>query len=125
MVAELLPRLKAANLKVCIDFIDFEPGAPSVIEMERAIKTSRKTVAILTQNYMDSGWTEFENLMLQTLDSANRERRFVPLRKEKVELPLRIAYLVYVDFADPEGIELSWEKLLKASTPSDPNLTPA
>ena len=122
VVAELLPRLTAAKLRVCIDSVDFEPGASSVTEMERALTTSRKTVAILTQNYMDSGWTEFENLMLQTLDPANRERRFVPLRKEKVDLPLRIKYLVYVDFADPVDVDLSWQKLLKTLTPSEHGL---
>ena len=39
---ELLTRLEAAGLKVCIDFRDFEPGAPSVTEMERAVLTSSK-----------------------------------------------------------------------------------
>jgi hypothetical protein len=122
VAAELLPRLKTANIKVCIDFADFELSAPSMDEMERAIRMSRKTVAIITQNYMDSGWTEFENLMLQTLDPANRKRRFVPLLKEKVELPLRMSYLVYADFADPVDTDLSWRKLLKTLTPPEPDL---
>lgn len=111
---ELLSRLEKANLQVCVDDRDFEPGAPSVTEMERAVKTSRKTILVLTPNYLKSAWAEFEQLMLMTLDAANRERRLIPLLKEKCELPVRIGYLNYVNLADPDDIELSWKRLLDA-----------
>jgi hypothetical protein len=39
---ELLKRLEASSLRVCIDYRDFQPGAPSVAEMERAVLTSHK-----------------------------------------------------------------------------------
>jgi hypothetical protein len=50
----LVSRLKGAGLKVCIDYEDFEPGAPSITEMERAVLQSRKTVLILTPEYLQS-----------------------------------------------------------------------
>ena len=111
---ELLTRLEAAGLKACIDFRDFERGAPSVTEMERAVLTSRKTLLILTPDYLESAWTEFETLMLQVLDPANQERRLIPLLREKCELPLRIGYLTYVDFAEPEDWGIAWTQLLTA-----------
>ena len=83
----LLPRLEEAGLKVCIDHRDFRPGAPSVMEMERAVVTSRKTVLVLTPAYLDSAWAEFEALMLATLDPANRQLRLIPLLKERCEPP--------------------------------------
>jgi len=79
---DLLKRLQAAGLRVCIDYRDFRPGAPSVKEMERAVLTSRKTLLILTPAYLNSAWTEFEALMLQTLDPANQNLRLIPLLKE-------------------------------------------
>ena len=123
---ELLPRLEASGLRVCIDYRDFQPGAPSVTEMERAVLTSRKTVLVLTPDYVASAWTEFETLMLQTLDPAARQRRIVPLLKLRVELPLRIGYLSYVDFSDPQDEALAWTRLLNALGASDaPPNTPA
>jgi hypothetical protein len=75
----LVPRLKHAGLKVCIDSESFEPGAPSLTEMERAVLRSRKTVLLLTPEYLQSGWTEFENILVQTLDPAAHQRRLIPV----------------------------------------------
>ena len=122
---KLLPRLEASGLRVCIDTRDFRPGAPSVAEMERAVLTNRKTVLVLTPDYVVSAWTEFETLMLQTLDPAARQRRIVPLLKVRVELPLRIGYLSYMDFSDPQDETLAWTRLLNALDASDAPKTPA
>jgi hypothetical protein len=111
---ELLPNLEARSLRICIDFRDFQPGAPSVTEMERAVLTSRKTLLILTPDYVESAWAEFEALMLQAMDPASRGRRLIPLLKEKCNLPLRIRYLTYVNFADPEDWDIAWIQLLTA-----------
>ena len=57
---ELLARLEASGLRVCIDYRDFRPGAPGVKEMERAVVNSRKTLLVLTPDYVASAWTDFE-----------------------------------------------------------------
>lgn len=111
---ELLPRLEASGLKACIDYRDFGVGAPIATEIERALLTSRKTLLVLSPTYLGSDWTAFENVMLQTLDPINRTRRLIPLRKAKCDLPLRIAYLIYVDFAEPDDVQFAWERLLNA-----------
>lgn len=108
---ELLTSIEKVGLKACIDFRDFERGAPSVVEMEQAVKSSKKTLLVLTDAYLASGWAEFESLMLQTLDPGNRDRRLIPLLKEKCNLPTRIGYLTYIDFSDPTGQELAWYQL--------------
>ncbi len=109
---ELLKRLEAGGLRACIDTRDFRPGAPIVKEMERAVLTSRRTLIVLTPSYLKSAWTEFETLLLQTLDPANQNLRLLPLLKEKCDVPLRIRYLGYVDFVDEP--ESAWERLLSA-----------
>ncbi len=117
---ELLSILEQNGLQVCIDYRDFEVGAASAIEMERALLTSRKTILVLSPSYLESAWANFEAMMLQVLDPANSQRRLIPLLKEKCDLPLRIKYLTYVNFTDPDDMELSWRKLLKGlhGTPS-------
>ena len=109
-----VPILERAGLKVCDYYRDFDVGAPIVMEMERAILESRKTIPVLTPTYLNSGWTEFESLMLQTTDAANRNRRFLPVILEECELPLRIKYMNCINFANPDDIDIEWERLSRA-----------
>lgn len=110
----LLPPLEAAGITVCIDFRDFEPGAPSLTEMERAVKESRKTLLVLTPNYTASDWTEFENILAQTLDPAARKRRVLPILIEHCELPLRIRMITYLDFTRSDMVNFELERLIAA-----------
>jgi TIR domain len=109
----LLPRLEAEGLRVCIDFRDFELGAPSLVEMERSVLQSQRTLLILTPEYLSSEWAEFENILAQTLDPAARQRRLIPLLLKPCELPLRIRSLTYLDLSKPESREFQLNRLLK------------
>ena len=109
-----VPILEKAGLKVCDYYRDFDVGAPIVMEMERAILESRKTIPVLSPAYLKSGWTEFESLMFQTLDAANRNRRVLPVIFETCELPLRIKYMNCINFANPDDIDIEWERLSRA-----------
>jgi hypothetical protein len=126
----LLPRLEDADIRVCIDFRDFEPGAPSLTEMERAVLQSRKTLLVLTPDYLASEWTEFENILAQTLDPAARRRRLLPLLLKPCELPLRIRTLTYLDFTKPDRVSLQLDRLIAAiasearPTAASPSLLP-
>ena len=111
---ELSTRLKKAGLKVCIDYEDFRAGAPAIKEIERAATTSRKTLLVLTPNYLESVWTEFERYLLQTQDPNNRELRLLPVLKEACDLPPSIGYLSYVNFTDPEELGIAWRQVFRA-----------
>lgn len=115
---ELLPRLTGQGFSVCIDTECFDLGAPSLTEMERAILTSRKTVLVLTPEYLGSDWTQFERLLLQTLDPINRQRRLIPLLLTKSDLPASLSFLTYVSFTDPDKQAAAWNRLLGALMPS-------
>jgi tetratricopeptide (TPR) repeat protein len=111
---ELLNRIEKAGLRVFIDFRDFKRGAPSIKEMERGVTTCRKALLVLTPDYIESGWCEIENIMLQTLDPANRDLRIIPVLKTQCKKPLRIGALTHIDFTDSADIELAWHQLLTA-----------
>ena len=96
----LEPHLKREGLKVCIDHRDFNAGAFALTEMERAVQESRKTVAVVTQHYLDGEWTAFEEVLAATLDPAALRQRLVPIRLERVELPLRLNARIWIDMAD-------------------------
>src|SRR6266508_2445065 len=109
-----VPTIENAGLKVCDYYRDFDVGASIVKEMERAVLDSRKTIPVLSPAYFNSGWTEFESLMLQTFDAANRERKLLPVMLESCELPLRIKYMNCINFANPDDIEIEWQRLSRA-----------
>jgi tetratricopeptide (TPR) repeat protein len=112
---ELLQRIEQAGLKAFIDFRDFTRGAPSIKECERGVVECRKTLLILTPNYVEhSEWGDMENVMLQTLDPANRQLRLIPLLKADCKKPLRIGALTHIDFTDGADLDLAWRQLLTA-----------
>ena len=111
---QLLPTLEDKGLKIIIDFRDFKPGAPSLTEMERAVKESQKTILVLTPNYLNSAWSEFEAALAGTLDPAGKERKILPILLQSCDIPLRISYLTYLNFTDPSILSLEWLKLFSA-----------
>jgi hypothetical protein len=110
----LVPRLEADGLRICIDCRDFAPGPPSIENIERAIRASRKILVVITPAYLKSSWTGFEAIRTLTEDPLNRGRRLLPLVKEKCEFHLGFTPFTYLNFADPEDEALEWERLLKA-----------
>jgi AAA-like domain/TIR domain len=110
----LVPRLKDAAVRVCIDHESFEPGAHSITEMERAVLQSRKTVLILTPDYLQSEWSAFENILVQTLDPAGRHRRLLPVLLVHCEPPPRIGIRTYIDLTRSEKHAQGVERLIAA-----------
>ncbi|HEY0738100.1 MAG TPA: toll/interleukin-1 receptor domain-containing protein [Herpetosiphonaceae bacterium] len=94
---ELLPRLESWSLH-CISPHSFEVGAPRVDEIERAVLASRKTLLILSPEYLADAWAIFGDQVVQTLDPASRARRLIPLIKTACKLPERLGKRVPIDF---------------------------
>ncbi len=109
---ELLVRLKQAGLKV----FRFQLGATRDKEIERAVVNSRKTLLVLTPNYVGSEWAEYEASLVQSLDPASRSQRFIPILKEDCDLPPRIKQLIPVELTedDEDEIQIAWTQLLTA-----------
>ena len=64
----LVPKLEAEGIPTHIDYRDFEIGVASVINMERAVEQCAKTLLVLTPHWVESEWTQFEGIMVQTQD---------------------------------------------------------
>lgn len=111
----LLPRLEAAGLRVCIDFRDFDVGVPSLVNLERAVDNSRHTLLVLTPNWVQSEWTDFEVLLTQTTDPSSRQRRLLPLLLQLCQPPRRIALLTYADFTQEDMWEFQLPRILAAA----------
>jgi hypothetical protein len=110
----LVPRMRGAGLSICIDYEHFEPGAPVIEKMEWAVENSRKTLLVLTPRWVDSDWSNFESLLLQTGDPLARRRRMVPLMLESCVPRRGISLLTYLDFTDFARREDEFERLVGA-----------
>jgi len=111
---ELLTRIEQAGLKAFIDFRDFTRGAPVIEEVKRGLLECRKTLLVLTPEYIKDEWSEVEYVMAETLNPANRDLRIIPLLKSDVKKPFRIAALTHIDFTNGADQDLAWRQLLTA-----------
>ncbi len=82
--------------------------------MERGVVKCRKTLAILTPDYVKSEWFEIENLTRAVLGPANRDLRLFPLLRKDCEKPLGIAALTHIDFKETANLDMAWRQLLTA-----------
>jgi hypothetical protein len=108
---ELVAALEGEGYRVAIDERDFPANASFLKEMERAIRQSRFTVAVLSPRYLESGNTEEEAIITRVLDLGDRKRRLIPLVIEPVTLPVWLYGLVGIDWTKPDPLVDPFEKL--------------
>lgn len=72
-VIQFYKRLEEMELEICFDAKDFEPGASIVANIENAFKESRNVIFIMTENFLMSGWGEYE---LETAHTYLQEKKY-------------------------------------------------
>ena len=107
----LLPGLEAAGLRICVDFRCFRLGAPLVLEMARAVEESRYTLGVLSPAYLDSNFTELENVLSEHLGLERSERRLLLVLREPCEPRLGIRARLWLDMTDDGETEANLERL--------------
>lgn len=108
---DLLSALEARGYRVAIDERDFPANASFLQEMERCIRQSRFTVAVVSARYLDSGHCEEEAVLCKVLDMGDRRRRLIPLLIEPVALPAWLFGIVGVDCTKPDPLVDPFERL--------------
>ncbi|MGD0884343.1 MAG: TIR domain-containing protein [Thermodesulfovibrionales bacterium] len=109
----LVPRLeKEAGLHACIDHRDFRLGAPLVLEMARAVEQSRYTLAVLSPVYLDSNFTELENVLADHLGLEKSQRRLLAIMHQSCTPRLGMRARLWLDMTEDEEFELNVERLV-------------
>ena len=131
----LMPRLEGAGLRVAARYRDSVAGMPTITNIERMIQASRRTVAVITPDWLRNDWNALEDVLVRTLDPAARKRKLIPiLLKTCDDLPASLAQLDVIDLraerrwveemkrltrdlADEVPVALPWQqdKMLSAS----------
>ena len=94
---ELVSALEADGYRVAIDERDFPANSSFLEEMERCIRESRYTVAVVSSRYLESGNTREEAVICKVLDMGDRKRRLIPLIIEPVSMPAWLYGIVGID----------------------------
>lgn len=89
--------LEGEGYSTIIQAWDFRPGNNFVIEMNRAFDISKKMIAVLSNNYINSNFCQAEWSAAFRLDPTGSERTLIPVRIEDVPLPALMDTNVYID----------------------------
>jgi hypothetical protein len=108
---QVLEALEADGYTVAIDQRDFAANASFLQEMERAIRESRYTIAIVSDRYLQSGHCDEEAILTKVLDMGDRQRRLIPFVIQQVELPAWLFGIVGIDCTKPDALIDPLDKL--------------
>ena len=108
---QLLEALEADGYKVAIDERDFPANASFLQEMERCIRESRYTVAIISSRYLESGHCEEEAIVCKVLDMGQRRRRLIPFVIQPVPMPAWLFGIVGIDSTAADPLVDPFDKL--------------
>lgn len=100
----LVPRLAEVGAKVMVDYQSFRLGRPVVKEMERGVESSKFTLAVLSPAYLDSGFTDLENVLAETVGLEQRqEDRLLAVMLEECTPRLGFRARLYLDLTTDRG----------------------
>lgn len=108
---QLVEALEADGYAVAIDERDFPANASFLQEMERCVRESRVTVAVISPRYFESGNCEEEAIICKVLDMGDRKRRLIPWIIEPVSMPAWLYGIVGIDCTKPDPMVDPFDKL--------------
>jgi len=111
---DLLRKLETDGYSVAIDEQNFDPAQTFMEEMERCIKESRFTLAVMSPRYLESGNCVEEAIICKALDMSERQRRIIPLVIEEVKMPTWLYNIVGVNFTDADPLVDPYERIKQA-----------
>lgn len=114
---DTLASLEKVGFKVAIDERDFSPNATFLEEMERCVRESAFTLAVVSPRYFESGNTEEEAVICKVLGMQERRRRLIPLVIEKAHTPVWLFGIVGIDFTARKPFINPLDKLKAALRP--------
>jgi len=110
----LVERLRAAGLRVFVDYDSFRLGAPLVLEMARGVEQSQYTLAVLSPAYLASNFTELENVLAEHLGLELSQRRLLAVRRVPCEPRLGIRARLWLDMTNDEEVGRNLPRLIAA-----------
>jgi WD40 repeat protein len=95
----LLPAMTAAGIR-CHHQSLFALGKPRLLEFEAAVRTSDRTVLVLSPAYLSDETLQFVDMLAQHYGQATGTWPVIPILYRPVTVPLRLRSLVSLDATD-------------------------
>ena len=111
---KLVPRLEAEGLRPFVDYKHFKLGAPLVLEMARGVESSRYTLAVLSPQYLESNFTELENVLAEHLGLENSERRLIAVMIESCKARLGMRARLWLNMMNDAEFDANIDALVNA-----------
>jgi hypothetical protein len=89
--------LEEAGFSVVIQAWDFRPGGNFVLEMQRAIQGTEKTIAVLSPDYLASSFTAPEWAAVFAEDPESKQNKLLPILVRKCDPKGLLGPIVYVN----------------------------
>ncbi len=83
-VTDLIERLEAEGYRILFHTRDFPPGMPTTESVGNAVNTSKRTICVLTPDFVKSAMCNWEFVSVLNNDLLDNKRRLVLLVKELV-----------------------------------------
>ena len=112
----LVPRLKDAGLKIAVSGDVEEAGVARVVNIERGMQQAKRTIIVLSSNYLSDTMAEFENILGQTMGIQEGTYRLLPVKAMPFEnsLPTRLSMLTTLNLIHPRRAEREFQRLVRA-----------
>ncbi len=79
---------------------DFRPGSNFVLEMQNATRICKRTIAVLSPEYLKSNFTQPEWAAAFAQDPTGKDGLLIPIRIKKCNLEGLLPQIVYIDLVD-------------------------
>jgi TIR domain/CHAT domain len=113
----LLPKLEEAGLRVAISGDSERPGVARVVNIEQGIRQAKRTVIVLSENYLSDNMADFENTLGQMMGIQEGTYRLLPVKMAPIDsnkLPTRLSLLAILDLSHSRRAERDFKRLLEA-----------
>jgi len=90
-------QLEAVHYTTVIQAWDFGPGQNFVLAMQQAATEAKRTIAVLSPNYLASKFTAPEWAAAFVQDPTGEKRLLIPIKVKPVDLTGLLAPIVYID----------------------------
>eukprot|EP00794_Sanderia_malayensis_P003310 gene3310-3795_t len=103
------------NIKACISFRDFLPGAHTLEQIAEAIEDRcSKVIAILSSDYVNCEKCDHQAKVALSLSPGCRSKRLLPVLYKKCDIPRIMKSIFYLDYTDEDLRDIFWDRLHKA-----------
>jgi len=90
-------QLEEAGYTTVLQAWDFRPGSNFVLEMQRAATEARRTIAILSPDYLSARFTQPEWAAAFSQDPTGEKGTLLPVRVRECELEGLLPQIIYID----------------------------